>query len=157
MLAIDAASLQDSPTSRHSIRRRGGKDIVHANYSKKSIHLPGALGDGILDVQFGEDLKADSYIAFVKTVLQRYKKIGIMADNADTLTGTAMRDYISSTNGAVRMEHTLPPYSAAQPHRDTMEGDQGSHIQHILWISGEDEKRDNAHATQQRDSNSQAV
>ena len=78
VLAIDAATLRDSPVSRRGLRRRGGKDTVRTNHSKKAMHLVGALGDGTLDLQFHEDLKAGSYVDLVEYARRRHKKIGII-------------------------------------------------------------------------------
>ena len=108
VVAIDAATLRDSPTSRRG--RRGGKDTVRTNHSKKAIHLIGALGDGTLDLQFHGDLKADSYVSLVEYARRRHEKIGIIGDNAGALTGKTMRDYISGTDGAVEMVH-IPPHT----------------------------------------------
>ena len=121
VLAIDAATLRDSPTSRRGLRRRGGKDTVRTNHSKKAIHLIGALGDGALDLQFHEDLKAGSHVDLVEYARRRHMKIGIIADNAGALTGKTMRDYVSGTNGDVEMVH-IPPHTPQlnhmEPHRD---------------------------------------
>ena len=81
------------------------KNVVRTNHSKKSIHLIGALGDGTLDLQFHDNLKADSYAALVEYTRRRYKKVGNLADNAGALTGKTMSKYIASTNGAVEMVH----------------------------------------------------
>ena len=110
VLAVDAATLRDSSTSRRGLRRRGGKAIVRTNHSKKSIHLIGALGDGTLDLQFHGDLKAGSYTSLVEYARRRHEKIGIITDNAGALTGKTMRDYISGTDGAVEMVH-IPPHT----------------------------------------------
>ena len=110
VLAIDAATLRDSPTSGKGLRRQGKKAIVCTNHSKKAIHLIGALGDGTLDLQFHGDLKADSYVALVEYARRRHEKIGIIGDNAGALTGKTMRDYISGTDGAVEMVH-IPPHT----------------------------------------------
>ncbi len=66
VLAVDAATVWDSPTAGRGLRRRGGKATVRTNHSKKSIHLIGALGDGTLDLQFHGDLKGDSYAALME-------------------------------------------------------------------------------------------
>lgn len=107
-LAIDAATLRDSPASRRGLRRRGGSDTVKTNYSKKPLHLIGTLGDGTLDMQFHEGLKADNYIELIEYARRRHGKIGIIADNASAITGTAMADYIYSTDGEVEMVNILP-------------------------------------------------
>ena len=108
VLAVDAATLRDSPTSGRGLRRRGGKATVRTNHSKKAIHLIGALGDGTLDLQFHGDLKAGSYTSLVEYARRRHEKVGIIADNAGAITGKAMRDYVSGTEGAVEIIH-IPP------------------------------------------------
>ncbi len=110
VLAVDAATLRDSPTSGRGLRRRGGKAIVRTNHSKKSIHLIGTLGDDTLDLQFHEDLRAGIYASLVYYARRRHEKIGIIGDNAGALTGKTMRDYISGTAGAVEMVH-IPPHT----------------------------------------------
>ena len=86
-MAVDAATLRDSPVSRRGIRRRGGRETVPTNHSKQSIHMIGALGDGTLDLQFHDDLSAGSYVELVEHLRRRYGKVGIVADNAGSLTG----------------------------------------------------------------------
>ena len=49
---VDFAGFADSPASRRGIRRRGGRDTVRTNCSKKTVKVAGALGKGTLDVQF---------------------------------------------------------------------------------------------------------
>ena len=110
VLAIDVAALRDSPTSGRGLRRRGGKNVVHTNYSKKAIHLIGAPGDGTPDLQFHGDLKADSCVDLVEYVRRRHENVGIMGDNAGALTGSVMREYPAGTDGAVEMIH-IPSHS----------------------------------------------
>ena len=108
VLAVDATTLRDSPTSRRGLRRRGGKGVVRTNHSKKAIHLIGALGDGTLDLQFHENLNGESYVALAEYARRRHGKVGIIADNAGALTGKDMREYVAGTNGAVEIIH-IPP------------------------------------------------
>ena len=108
VLSVDATTLRDSPTSGRGLRRRGGRDVVRTNYSKRANHLIGALGNGTLDVQFRENLTADSYVSLLEYARRRHKKIGVVVDNAGALTGKAMREYIAGTNGDVEMVHILP-------------------------------------------------
>lgn len=108
VLAVDATTLRDSPTSRRGLRRRGGKSVVRTNHSKKAIHLIGALGDGTLDLQFHENLNGESYVALAEYARRRHGKVGIIADNAGALTGKDMREYVAGTNGAVEIIH-IPP------------------------------------------------
>ena len=109
VLAVDAATLRDSPTSGRGLRRRGGKATVRTNHSKKAIHLIGALGDGTLDLQFHGDLKGGQ-LRGPGDARRRHEKIGIIGDNAGALTGKTMRDYVSGTDGAVEMVH-IPPHA----------------------------------------------
>ncbi len=45
VLAVDAATLRDSPVFRRGIRRRGGRETVPVNHSKQSIHITSTLVD----------------------------------------------------------------------------------------------------------------
>lgn len=110
VVAVDAATLRDSPVSRKGIRRRGGRETVPVNHSKQSIHMIGALGDGTLDLQFHDNLTAASYVELVKHLHRRYGKVGIMADNAGALTGRDMRKCLGDTGGDVEILH-LPPHT----------------------------------------------
>ena len=105
MLAVDAATLRNSPTSGRGLRRRGRRNIVRTNHSKKPNHLIGALGDGTLDLPFHDNLKADGHMVLVEYARRRHKKVGIIADNAGALTGKTMSEYIAGTDGAVEMVH----------------------------------------------------
>ena len=78
LLAVDAATLRDSSTSGRGLRRRGGRNVVRTNHSKKPINLIGALGDGTLDLQFHDNLKADGHAVLVEYARRRHKKVGII-------------------------------------------------------------------------------
>ena len=110
VVAIDAATLRDSPVSRRGIRRRGGRETVPINHSKQSLHMIGALGDGTLDLQFHDDLSAGSYIELVEHLCRCYEKVGIIADNAGALTGKDMRKCLEDAGGDVEMLH-LPAHT----------------------------------------------
>lgn len=110
VVAVDAATLRDSPVSRGGLRRRGGRDTVPVNHSKKSIHMVGALGEDALELQFHDSLAAGSYIALAGHLRLRYGKVGILADNAGALTGRDMRKYLADSGGDVEMLH-LPPHT----------------------------------------------
>ena len=85
VLAVDATTLRDSSTSDRDLKRRGGKNVVRTNYSKKTIHLIGALGDDTLDLQFHENLKEERHVALAEYACWRHGKVGVLADNADAL------------------------------------------------------------------------
>ena len=108
VVAVDAATLRDSPTSRSGIRRRGGRETVPVNHSKQYIHMIGALGDGTLDLQFHDDLSAGSCVEPVEHLRRRYGKVGIIADNASSLTGREMRECLDGADGDVEILHPPP-------------------------------------------------
>ena len=43
ILFLDTAGVVDSPASKRGIRRRGGRETVPINHSKKSVKIVGAL------------------------------------------------------------------------------------------------------------------
>ncbi len=110
VVAVDAATLRDSPVSRRGIRRRGGRETVPVNHSKRSIHMIGALGDGTLDLQFHDNLTAASHVELIKHLHRRYGKVGIIADNASALTGVTMRKCLDDSSGDIEILH-LPPHT----------------------------------------------
>ena len=60
ILFLDTAGVVDSPASKRGIRRRGGREAVPINHSKKSVKIVGALGMGTLDMQFHEKANSES-------------------------------------------------------------------------------------------------
>ena len=118
VVVIDAATIQDSPPSKRGLRRRGGRDTVGVNYSRKSTNLLGALGNGTLHIECHDNLKADSYISLIENVVKKCGRVGIVADNAKAIVGKDMTHYNNSTNGAVEVIHFLPPYPAAESDGD---------------------------------------
>ena len=110
VVAVDAATLRDSPVSRRGIRRRRGRETVPVNHSKQSIHMIGALGDGTLDLQFHDGLSAGSCVGLVEHLRRRYGKVGIIADNAGSLTGRDMRKCLDGADGDMEILH-LPPHT----------------------------------------------
>ena len=94
ILFLDIAGAVDSPASKRGIRRRGSRDTVPINHSKKSVKIVGALGMGTLDIQFHEKANSESVIALLEYLRRRYGRIFVILDNAAAHTGTAMREYI---------------------------------------------------------------
>ena len=74
---------------------------VQINFSKKSIKIIGALGQGTLDIQFHQKTDAESVIALLEYLRYRYGKVFVILDNAGAHTGKQMNDYIKSTKGDV--------------------------------------------------------
>ena len=105
---IDFAGFADSPASRRGIRRRGGRDTVKTNCSKKTVKVAGALGKGTLDIQFHESANTESAKALLEHLRRRYGKVYAIMDNAGAHTSQEMNRCIGSTKGdAVR--RFLPP------------------------------------------------
>ena len=105
---VDFAGFADSPASRRGIRRRGGRDTVRTNCSKKTVKVAGALGKGTLDVQFHESANTESAVALLEYLRRRYGKVYAIMDNAGAHTSRAMETYIESTKGDV-VRRFLPP------------------------------------------------
>ena len=105
---VDFAGFADSPASRRGIRRRGGRDTVRTNCSKKTVKVAGALGKGTLDVQFHESANTESAVALLECLRRRYGKVYAIMDNAGAHTSRAMETYIESTKGDV-VRRFLPP------------------------------------------------
>ena len=78
---------RDRLRAARGIRRRGGRETVPVNHSKRSIHMIGALGDYTLAIQFHDNLTVASYVELIKHLHRRYRKVGIIADNTSALTG----------------------------------------------------------------------
>ena len=91
---VDFAGFADSPASRRGIRRRGGRDTVRTNCSKKTVKVAGALGKGTLDVQFHESANTESAVALLEYLRRRYGKVYAIMDNAGAHTSRAMETYI---------------------------------------------------------------
>ena len=87
----------DAPSSMRGIRVKGGKDTVQINFSKKSIKIIGALGQGTFDMQFHQKTDAQSVIAFLEYLRYRYGSVFVILDNAAAHTGKQMDEYIKST------------------------------------------------------------
>ena len=71
---IDFAGFADSPASRRGIRRRGGRDTVKTNCSKKTVKVAGALGRGTLDIQFHESANTGSAKALLEHLRAEVRK-----------------------------------------------------------------------------------
>ena len=75
ILFLDIAGVVDSPASKRGIRRRGGRETAPINHSKKSVKIVGALGIGMLDIQFHEKANSESAIMLLEYLRRRYGKI----------------------------------------------------------------------------------
>ncbi|MYB30763.1 MAG: hypothetical protein F4Y18_07015 [Cenarchaeum sp. SB0663_bin_5] len=71
----------------------------------------GALGDGTLNLQFHDNLTAASYVELIKHLHRRYRKVGIIADNASALTDITMRKCLDDSGGDIEILH-LPPHTS---------------------------------------------
>ena len=109
-LCLDAAGFVDAPSSSSSrgMRRKGGKDAVQINYSKKSFQIIGAPGQGTLDIQFHEKVNSEAVIAFLEFLRRKYGKIFVILDNAAARTSKAVDEYVKDTGGDVVLQF-LPP------------------------------------------------
>ena len=107
-VVIDATTIQDSPSSKRGLRRRGGRAAAGVNYSRKSTNILGAPGSGALHIEYHDNLKAASHISLIESVVKKYGKVCTVADNAKAIVGKDMTHYINSTDGAVEMIHFLP-------------------------------------------------
>ena len=105
---VDAAAFVDAPSSARGLRAIGGKDTVQINFSKKSIKIIGALGQGTLDIQFHQKTDAQSVISLLEYLRRKYGRVFAALDNASAHTGKEMSDYIESTKGDVVLWF-LPP------------------------------------------------
>ena len=108
VVCVDAAAFVDAPSSARGIRVKGGKDTVTINFSKKSIKIIGALGQGTFDMQFHQKTDADSVIALLEYLRYKYGRVFVILDNAGAHTGKRMDEYIESTKGDVVLWF-LPP------------------------------------------------
>ena len=105
---MDAAAFVDAPSSTRGIRIKGGKDTVQINFSKKSIKIIVALGQGTLDIQFHQKTDAGSVIALLEYLRCMYGRLFVVLDNTGAHTGKQMKDYIKNTKGNVVLWF-LPP------------------------------------------------
>ena len=66
-----------------------------------------ALGNGALHIEYHDNPEADSCISLIESVVKKYGKVGIVADNAKAIVGKDVTHYINGTDGAVEMIHFL--------------------------------------------------
>ena len=109
-VCLDAVALIDSPLSRRGMRRRGGRDTVKINHSKKSIKIIGALGRDTLDIQFHENLATGNVIELLEELRQKYVNVFVITGNAAAHKSRDMEAYIRGTNGSV-VRWFLPPHT----------------------------------------------
>ena len=92
----------------------------------------GRWGSGALHIEYHDSLKADSCISLIESVVRKYGKVDMVADNAMAIVGKDMTHYINGTDGAVEMIHFLPhtpqlnpieiEWRSREPHRTSLEG-----------------------------------
>ena len=108
LFCFDAASIINTPVPKYGILPRGERDTVPVNYSKKGVHVIGAMGQDTVELDYPENLKAEGIIAFFKRLCEKHEKIFVILDNAGAHTGRAMKDYVKSQKGRVVLCF-LPP------------------------------------------------
>ena len=157
VVCVDAAAFVDAPSSTRGIRVKGGKDTVTINFSKKSIKIIGALGQGTFDMQFHQTTDADSVIALLEYLRYKYGRVFVILDNAGAHTGKRMDEYIKSTKGDVVLWFSASAYPATQSHRGTMARDKACSCRPIFWRVGRAAKEDQAAVAQWGGAHSQTV
>ena len=96
LFCFDAASIINSPTPKYGILPRGERDTVRVNHSKKGIHVLGALSRDSIELDYPENLKAESVIALFKRLHKKHGRIFVILDNAGAHKSKAMREYMGA-------------------------------------------------------------
>ena len=68
------------------------------------------MGEDVLYVRTVESTNSETFIDFLKDVLQRHPELYMVLDNASYHKSHAVNTYVEGTNGAIDLEF-LPPYT----------------------------------------------
>ena len=119
VLCLHAAALRNSGSSARGIRLRGGRKTVSVNFSMKSITMIGALGVDKCHINFCKGANSANVIEMLEQLRAKYGKVFIILDNVSAHKSKAIKEYLAETAGDAVLWY-LPPYTAAQPNRDSV-------------------------------------
>ena len=106
----DEAGVQISQNPGYGWRPTNERDAVPIGFSTKSVRLIGMMGEDVLYVRTVESTNSETFIDFLKDVLQRHPELYMVLDNASYHKSHAVNAYVDGANGAIDLEF-LPPYT----------------------------------------------
>ena len=110
ILSEDEAACQKWSSGGYAWRRRGGDDTVNVSFSKATVKMFGALGEGGHHIQVTDALNSDNFIDFLKSLLEIYPKFALVLDNASCHKSVKVNGFVESTGGDIVLIF-LPPYT----------------------------------------------
>ena len=110
ILSQDEAGVKKWSPNGRGWRRKGGDDTTPINFSTKSIKMLGVLGEDGYHIQIADSLNSDTFIEFLKSVREKYKKFALVLDNAAYHKSKKVNNFIESTNGDI-VAFFLPPHT----------------------------------------------
>ena len=110
ILAGDEAAAQKWSGGGYAWRRKGGRDTVHAQFSRRTVKMFGAVGKKGHHIQVVDALNSLTFIAFLKLLLIKYRKFAMVLDNAAYHKSRMVDQFIKSTCGRIVLIF-LPPHT----------------------------------------------
>ena len=89
---------------------KNSDNTVHIGFDTKSVKFFGALKDGKIHMRCSDKLNSETFIDFLKEMLEIYGKFVMILDNASYHTSTTLNDFIESTHDNIKLIF-LPPYT----------------------------------------------
>lgn len=110
-VCVDASAMQNGSYNGRGLRLAGTKnDTVRVNFSKESLKVIGAIGDGICHLHFCDSADSENLIAVLEELRRHHGKVFVILDNASAHRSKKVREYLESTHGRVVLWY-LPPYT----------------------------------------------
>ena len=115
VVCMDSAGFVNSPAAARGLYPIGGRKVIRTNFSKKSIQITGAIGEGKADIQFSDSVNTDNTIAMLKQIHRKRGKTFVILDNASPHRSGRVKEYVESTNGDIVLWYLLPHLPTHNP------------------------------------------
>ena len=110
ILCWDETACQKWSSGGYAWRARGGHDTVDVPFSRATVKMFGALGRKGHHIRVVDALNSDTFIDFLKWLLETIPKFAIILDGAGYHRSNKVSKFIESTNGSIKLMF-LPPYT----------------------------------------------
>ena len=106
----DEAHVRLSPKPGYGWYRINGNDEVKTSHSKKTATIYGVLSKDEYQIRLYESCNSETFISFLREMLEIYPKLLIVLDNASYHTSQAVEKEVEASQGALKLVF-LPKYT----------------------------------------------
>ncbi len=103
VFAEDEAAVQRSQNPAYGWRPTGGREQARASFSRESVRIFGAMSQDELRVKIVESTNSGTFREFLEEIRRDRPRLFMVLDNASYHKSKAVREYVESTGGDVKL------------------------------------------------------